>query len=116
MSGSMSDLVKHYAGLAERMLPWVVVLFVAALLLIMRFFWYRSRVKARIAEGTLAAGSGWMRVAAPVVMAFAIVASLGNVYTTYEVGHGGAKATWDDAPAGEREGGSSEGSELTSPV
>lgn len=105
-----SDLVEHHAELAERMLPWVIVLLAAALLLMM-FFWYRSRVQARIADGTLTETPGWMRIVAPVVIAFAIVASLGNVWITYEVGHSGAKATWDDTPAGEREGGAGEGDE-----
>lgn len=106
-----SELAEHHAELAERMLPWVIVLFVAALLL-MLFFWYRNKVNARIADGTLTEAPGWMRIAAPAVMVLAIVASLGNIYTTYEVGHSGAKATWDDTPSGERgEGGTNEGSD-----
>lgn len=105
-----SDLAERHAELAERMLPWVIVLFVAALLL-MLFFWYRNKVNARIADGSLTVAPGWMKIASPVLIALAIVASLGNVWTTYEVGHSGAKATWDDTPSGEREEGGSEDGE-----
>lgn len=98
-----SELVEKHADLAERMLPWVIVLFAAALLL-MLFFHYRNKVNAKVADGTLSEAPGWMKIASPLLIAFAIIASLGNVWTTYEVGHSGAKATWDDTPAGEREG------------
>ncbi len=99
-----SDLVEKHAELADRMLPWVILLFVAALAL-MLFFHYRNKVNAKVADGTLSEAPGWMKIASPLLIAFAIIASLGNVWTTYEVGHSGAKATWDDTPAGENEGG-----------
>lgn len=99
-----THLVEEHAELADRMLPWVIVLFVAALLL-MAFFWYRARLDAQVAEGTLAERPGWVRIAGPAVIALAIIASLGNVYTTAVVGHSGARATWNDTPAGEHEGG-----------
>ena len=86
------------------MLPWVIVLFVAALA-VMLFFHYKKRLDAQVADGTLPEAPGWTKIVGPLVIAFAIVASLGNVWVTYEVGHSGAKATWDDTPAGEREGG-----------
>ena len=98
-----SDLVEKHAELADRMLPWVILLFVAALAL-MLFFHYRNKVNAKVADGTLSEAPGWMKIASPLLIAFAIIASLGNVWITYEVGHSGAKATWDDTPAGEREG------------
>lgn len=98
-----THLVEEHAELGERMLPWVIVLFAAALLL-MLFFHYRNKVNAKVADGTLTEAPGWMKIASPLLIAFAIIASLGNVWTTYEVGHSGAKATWDDTPAGELEG------------
>lgn len=105
-----SNLVEKHAELAERMLPWVIVLFVAALA-VMLFFHYKKRLDAQVAAGTLSETPGWTRIVGPLVIAFAIIASLGNVWTTYEVGHSGAKATWDDTPAGEREGEGGEGGE-----
>lgn len=102
-----SQLVEKHAELADRMLPWVIVLFAAALLL-MLFCHYRDKVNAQVADGTVTEAPGWMKIASPLLIAFAIIASLGNVWTTYEVGHSGAKATWDDTPSGEREGGGEE--------
>lgn len=99
-----SHLVEKHAELADRMLPWVVVLFLAALAL-MLFFHFKKRLDAQVADGTLTEAPGWTKIVGPLVIAFAIIASLGNVWTTYEVGHSGAKATWDDTPSGEREGG-----------
>ena len=99
-----SQLAERHAELAERMLPWVIVLFVAALA-VMLFFHYKKRIDAQVADGTLAEAPGWTKIVAPLVIAFAIVASIGNIWTTWEVGHSGAKATWDDTPSGEREGG-----------
>lgn len=99
-----SHLVHEHAELADRMLPWVLVLFLAALAL-MLFFHVKKRFDAQVADGTLTEAPGWTKIVAPLVIAFAIIASLGNVWTTYQVGHSGAKATWDDTPAGEREGG-----------
>jgi len=97
-------LVEDHAELAERMLPFVLLLFVAALAL-MVFFHVRKRLDARVADGTLAEVPGWAKILSPLVIAFAIIASLGNVWVTWEVGHSGAKATWDDTPAEEHEGG-----------
>ncbi|MBL8777146.1 MAG: hypothetical protein JNK12_14480 [Acidimicrobiales bacterium] len=103
-------LVEEHAELAERMLPWVILLFAAALL-VMLFFHYRDKVHAKVADGSLSEAPGWMKIASPLLIAFAIIASLGNVWTTYEVGHSGAKATWDDTPTEEHEGGEEHESE-----
>ncbi len=98
-----TELVEEHAELGERLLPWVILLLVAAVV-VMAFFHYRNKVDAKVADGTLTGRPSWMKIAAPLVIAFAIIVSLGNAWTTYEVGHSGAKATWDDTPAGELEG------------
>lgn len=98
-----TELVEKHAELGERLLPWVILLFVASLA-VMLFFHYKKRIDAQVADGTLAEAPGWTKIVSPLLIVLAIVASLGNVWTTYEVGHSGAKATWDDTPAGEREG------------
>lgn len=100
-------LVEEHAELAERMLPWVVLLVLAAVAL-MVFVHVRRRLDERVADGSPAERPGWARIAAPLVVAFAVVASIGSVWVTYEVGHSGARATWDDTPAGEHEGGGEE--------
>lgn len=102
-------LVEEHAEMGQNLLPWVIVLFVAAVA-VMAFAWYRKRQAASggggsAAEGSSAKAPGWVKVAAPLVIVLALVGAVGSVVEVGLIGHSGAKATWDDTPAAESGGG-----------
>jgi hypothetical protein len=109
-----SDLIETHSQLAEGLLPWVVVLAVAAALLyvVARRERRSSGVSAADGVGTtavtetavasevaetsvrVAAVPRWLLVGAAVV---GLVASLGTATQVVRIGHSGAQAAWGDA-------------------
>jgi hypothetical protein len=90
-----SEAVEEHTEKGETVLPWAIAVTV-------------------VAAGIAAAGpvrSRYPNVSAKQVTAVLVVASViagaGAIYTVAEVGHSGAKATWNDLPAEGGEGGES---------
>mgnify|MGYP003553910429 CR=1 FL=1 len=81
--------------MGERVLPWSIAVVVAA----------AAVTAIPLLERRHPALSG--KAATAVVVAVALVAGIGATWTVIDVGHSGAKATWDDV--GSEEGGSEDG-------
>jgi hypothetical protein len=83
-----TQLVEEHAGQGEQVLPWAVAVMVtagavAAIPLLMR---RRPNLSGRTVTA--------------VVVAMSLVAGAGALWTVIEVGHSGAKATWNDVGGG----------------
>jgi hypothetical protein len=79
-----TELVEEHAGQGERVLPWAigVVVVAGAVTAIPLLARRRPGVSARNVTA--------------VVVAASLLAGAGAIWTVVEVGHSGAKATWDD--------------------
>lgn len=79
-----TELVEEHAGQGERVLPWAIAVTVASagVTAIPALARRRPSVAARMVTA--------------VVVAVSLVAGAGATWTVVEVGHSGAKATWDD--------------------
>lgn len=89
--GGGGDLVARHAGLGEALLPWVLVLFVGALLLQV------ADRRARRAAG--APPSGGARALAVAAVVLSLIGALGTVVQVALVGHSGAQAVWSGVVA-----------------
>ena len=78
-----SELIERHAELADGLLPWTIVLAVAAVGVAVA-----PRVEARRGDASRAVGAALVVVA--------LVAAGGATYTVAKVGHSGAKAAWHD--------------------
>ena len=78
-------LIERHAELADGLLPWVIVLTVAAAAL----FFVHLREKS-VAVGPLS------RAILAAVMVVAIIGSVGTVFQAGRIGHAGAEASWSD--------------------
>jgi uncharacterized membrane protein len=79
-----TELVEEHAEEGETVLPWALGVTVAALAVSVLPVVRRRR--PAMSQGALTAG----------VVALALVTGAGAVYTVIDVGHSGAKATWED--------------------
>ena len=86
-----TELVEEHTGQGERVLPWAiaVTLIAAAVLAIPVLARRRPSLSARTIT--------------TVVVAASLLAGAGATWTVIEVGHSGAKATWDDVSTEDRE-------------
>ena len=82
-----TELVEEHAGQGERVLPWAIAVTVAAAAVAAIPVLMRRRPNL----------SG--RTVTAVVVAVSLVAGVGAMWTIIEVGHSGAKATWNDVGA-----------------
>jgi hypothetical protein len=81
-----SELVEEHAELAEQLLPWAAAVAVAAAAVVAV-----DRLKG---QRPLLASTK----ATALLVAVTLVTGVGATWTVAEVGHSGAKATWDDLP------------------
>jgi hypothetical protein len=81
------ELVEDHAGKGERVLPWSIGVSIAALA--------AAGVERRERRGQTRATA---RLTAMLVAA-ALVAGAGSAWSVVDVGHSGARATWDELPA-----------------
>ncbi|MGQ0431163.1 MAG: DUF2231 domain-containing protein [Microthrixaceae bacterium] len=79
-----TELVEEHAEQGERVLPWAIAVTVAAMAVTAVPVLVRRRP-------TMPA-----RAVTAAVVAVSLVAGAGATWTVVEVGHSGAKATWDD--------------------
>lgn len=79
-----TELVEEHTGQGERVLPWAIGVAVAAAAVTAAPALARRRP-------TLSA-----RTVTATVVALALVTGIGATWTVVEVGHSGARATWDD--------------------
>jgi hypothetical protein len=86
-----TELVEEHTGEGERVLPWAIGVTVAAAAVTSVPLLTRRRpgVSARTVTAT--------------IVAVSLVAGVGATWTVVDVGHSGAKATWDDV--GDDDGG-----------
>ncbi|MGZ5389092.1 MAG: DUF2231 domain-containing protein [Aeromicrobium sp.] len=85
-----TQLIETHAGMAEGLLPWVVVLFVAALVMAFGRWRERSGKSESVSRSIVAA-----------VIVAALIGSIGTLVQVGRIGHSGAKASWsevDSAP------------------
>jgi hypothetical protein len=94
-------LVRRHTELGDGLLPWATGLFVATLAV-----WWTGRRSGPSGRTEQAAGSGPSAAAArwaspglvrAVVLALAVVVSVGAVVDVYRIGESGAKAAWHDS-------------------
>lgn len=79
-----TELVEEHTGQGERVLPWAIAVVAVA-----------AAVTAEpILEKRRAAKPG--RAVAAAVVAVSLIAGAGATWSVVEVGHSGARATWDD--------------------
>jgi Ca2+/Na+ antiporter len=98
-----SQLIEQHSELADGLLPWVIGLFVAALLLAL----VMRRERAVAAQGvpaprdaSAARGTGATRASRALLVGAAvlgIVAAAGTTVQVVRIGHSGAQAAWSDA-------------------
>ncbi|MEO6143281.1 MAG: DUF2231 domain-containing protein [Dermatophilaceae bacterium] len=84
-----SSLVSTHADLAEGLLPWVVVLFLASVVLL----WWSRQERA----GEAPRAPKWVAVA---LVATAVLAAAGTTGQAVLIGHSGATAVWSQAVGG----------------
>jgi hypothetical protein len=86
-----TELVEEHTEQGERVLPWAIAVTVAAAAV--------TAVPALARRRPTLPG----RTVTAVVVALSLVAGAGATWTVVEVGHSGAKATWDDVGADEED-------------
>lgn len=86
-----TELIEEHAGQGERVLPWAIGTAVAAAAVAAAPAVQRRRPDT--SPGTVTA----------VVMALTLIAGAGAIWSVVDVGHSGAKATWDAVATGEEE-------------
>jgi hypothetical protein len=79
-----TELVEEHTEQGERVLPWAIAVTVAAAAV--TAIPLLSRRRRRLGAGTVTAA----------VVVISLVAGLGATWTVVDVGHSGAKATWND--------------------
>lgn len=79
-----TELVEEHTGQGERVLPWALAVTVAAAAVAATPALARRRPSVPA------------RTVTAVVVAISLLAGAGATWTIVEVGHSGAKATWDD--------------------
>jgi uncharacterized membrane protein len=87
-----TELVEEHAEQGETVLPWAIALTIVA-----------AGVTAAPMVTRRSPKLSPMTVTAVLVVA-ALITGAGATWSVIDVGHSGAKATWDDLPAGEGEG------------
>lgn len=80
-----SALIERHSELADGLLPWVIVLAVAAAALLFVHLRERSVAAAPLSRAILAT-----------VIVVAIIGSAGTVFQVGRIGHAGANASWSD--------------------
>lgn len=103
LRGDVTPAIQHHVNLGNQMLPWVLALFVAALL-VLAVSWAESGRSLRIGHpsaagattpasnpGAALAGRRTVRI---VVAVIAIVAAVGTVQQVYRTGEAGSRAVW----------------------
>ena len=83
-----TPLVEEHTGQGERVLPWAIGVTIAAAAVTAAPFLARRRPS--ISGGSVTAA----------LVAVSLIASAGATWTVTEVGHSGAKATWNDVGDG----------------
>jgi len=82
-------LVRRHTEMGEAILPWAFAIMAVACS-VMALHWYVTRLaKAGGPAPT------WFRPTSIALAVLAVVFALGGVVVTYQVGHSGAKATWN---------------------
>ena len=84
-----TELTEAHTGQGETVLPWAVAVAVVAGAVTGATV-FRRRIPM-VSSGALTAG----------LVVAAVIVSAGATWTVIDVGHSGAKATWDDLPAAE---------------
>jgi uncharacterized membrane protein YqjE len=82
-----TELVEEHTGQGERVLPWAIGVVVAAGAVAVTPAVLRRRPETS------------PRAATAVVVVLSLIAGVGATWTVVDVGHSGAKATWEDAEA-----------------
>ena len=82
-----TELVEEHTGQGERVLPWAIGVAVAAAAVTAAPALARRRPTLRA------------RTLTAVIVLLSLIAGAGATWTVVEVGHSGAKATWDDVSA-----------------
>lgn len=86
-----TELVEEHTGQGETVLPWAIALAIVAAGVTAAP--YIARRHPDLSPTTVTA----------VLVIAALISGIGATWTVIDVGHSGAKATWDDLPAGEEE-------------
>jgi hypothetical protein len=100
-----TELVEEHASMGDTLLPWVIVLDLALgglLALDLR----RRRSGAGADDAAPVDTPGWVGPAAIALSAIIALSAVGGTIRVIQIGHSGAKATWDEeVEGGERDGG-----------
>lgn len=101
-----SPLVEEHAEMGTTLLPWVIVMTVT-LGGLLALDWQRSRTEGG-GEGDTAASAppAWVKPVVIGASAIMAVTAIGGTVRVIDIGHSGAKATWDDVGS---EGGAATG-------
>ena len=86
-------LIEKHSQLADGLLPWLIVLVVAAAGL---YAWHRRETRRTATTSVAGRTRSWIPIAVSVL---AVVASLGTTVQVVLIGHSGAKAAWSDVAA-----------------
>ena len=96
-----NELVRDHAELGDAMQGFAVALLLGAAAVMVLDWWLGRQAAPATSSEDATALPGWVRPARIAVAVFAVVAAALALWWIWRVGHSGAKATWDDLPAGD---------------